>query len=415
MQGKRDDLPLADVRVIEAANYLAGPFAGTILADYGADVIKIEPPDTGEPSRFRTTRKDEGALGGDPFRHWGSDKVSKKTDITFFGINKNKRSLTLNLKEDDGKQVFRDLIRDSDVLIENYRPEAAARLGIVYDDLKKVNPRLIFCSVTGFGSTGPYADKPAYDTVGQAISGLLGVLTDYSNPIPVGASFADHLAAIFASIGVLVALHQRERTGEGQFVDASMLQSLIYFQEEHIGRYFTEGEIPTTKSRVVRAQAHAFVAADQKPFVIHLSSPEKFWEKLAVAIGIAGLMEDPRFNTYMKRRQNYDTLHLVLATEFAKQPRDFWLSRLEEGGVPCAPMNTMKEVFDDPQVKHLDFLHDVEGEMKSRLAAYPVTLSKGKRKTTNPAPRLGQHTAEILESLGYTEEKVADLRRRCVV
>ncbi|MGI0091356.1 MAG: CaiB/BaiF CoA transferase family protein [Nitrososphaerales archaeon] len=393
---KKSSLPLQGLKVLELASFVSGPFCGMILADMGAEVTKVENP-----------------LGGDPFRGWGGEE---KFNPIFLSLNKNKKSITLDLKKKEGLGVFLKLIEHADVLIENFRPSTVSNLGIDYERLASINPRLVYCRITGFGAEGPYAERPAYDTIGQASSGLLSLLTDPSSPTPVGSSLADHLAGIFGAIGVLGALRQRETSGRGQLAETSLLQACVYFLSEHVGKHFYTGEIPTKKSRVVSAQAFAFTAGDKLPFVIHLSSPEKFWNGLVKAVGEDYLRpDDPRFNAPGKRRKNYDELYSLLQSAFATRPREFWLNKLLENDVPSAPLNNLKEVFEDPQVRHLDLLRDVtlENGIRTKLVGSAVTFSDSKDQqgeTVKPAPELGEQTLETLNMLGYSSDEIAKLR-----
>lgn len=255
---------LEGIKVLELANYVSGPFAGVLLSDLGADVIKIEEP-----------------KHGDPFRGWGAAEYSP----TFGSVNRNKKSVTLDLKSKEGLETALRLADQADVLIENFRTGTLERLGLGYDVLAKRNPRLIYCSITGFGRTGPYANRPGYDTVGQAMSGLLGLLTDRSAPQPMGISLSDHLTGMVASYGILGALMARTRTGKGQRVETSLLQATMSLLGENAARYFENGEVPARATRARSAQVFGFVGSDGKPFVVHLSSPPKFWEGLANVVG----------------------------------------------------------------------------------------------------------------------------------
>ena len=389
-------LPLEGVRVLEAANFITGPYAGQLLADLGATVIKIEEP-----------------KGGDPFRSWGKGSYSPH----YCAYNRGKQSLTLNLRSSGGREIFERLIVGADVLIENFRPGVAGRLGIGYERVHGKNPRLIYCSISGMGQTGPYAARPAYDTVGQALSGLLSMLVDLEAPVPVGPAFSDNLTGIFACYGVLGALLAREKTGVGQLVEVSMLAATLSFLVEPATTYFATGESPGQYTRPRLAQAYAFICADGKALAVHLSSPPKFWEGLTQAIGRADLRDDPRFRTREDRVGNYAELRQILAELFKTKPRQYWLDRLEQADVPCAPIHTMREVFDDPQVRHLGlevaFHHEKMGAVRSVGPA--VQLSDMQVADTSAPPTLGEHTDAILRSLGYQPEAIARLRAEQVI
>jgi len=298
------------------------------------------------------------------------------------------------------------LLETADAFIENHRPGVAERLGFGYETVRARNPRLVYCSISGFGSTGPYRDRPGYDTVGQAMSGLLSLLTDLDAPLPMGISLADHLTGLYACYGILGALLARERTGEGQRVETSLLQATVAFLGENAVRYFTSGQVPNRETRVRLAQVYAFRGGDGKPFVVHLSSPQKFWEGLMEAVGRAEWAGDPRFRTRQARQEHYRELSGELAQIFAAAPRSEWLDRLERHGVPCGPLYTLEEVFRDPQVQHLGLGTGVEHPIRGRVgqAAPGVTLEKTPAAIQLPPPMLGEHTEEVLGAL--------DARRR---
>src|SRR5579872_1524730 len=323
---------LTGITVLEFANYVSGPYAGMMLADLGAEVIKIEAPG-----------------GGDPFRGWGAADYS----ATFGSVNRNKKSIILDLKAPEGHAAALGLAKTADVLIENFRPGAMARLGLDFESLKKINPRLVYLSITGFGSTGPYLDHAGYDTVGQAMSGLLSVLTNLDKPEPMGISLSDHLTGMMAAYGVLGALMARERTGRGQRVETSLLAATIAFLGENAARFFETGNRPTRETRARSAQVYAFRDREGRGFVVHLSSPAKFWQGLTVTVGHPEWQQDPRYRTKKDRQQNYQELREALVQIFATREREHWLALLHENDVPSAPIYTLDEVFSDPQVKHL--------------------------------------------------------------
>lgn len=371
---------LDGIRVIEFANYVSGPYAGMLLADYGADVIKIEVPGK-----------------GDPFRGWGRMEYSS----TFGSVNRNKKSVTLDLKSPDGLKAARALMRTADVVIENFRTGTMDRLGLGYDDVSKDNPKLVWCSITGFGTDGPYASRPGYDTVGQAMSGLLSLLTDTDNPKPMGISLSDHLSGMVACNGIMAALIARGTTGRGQRVDTSLLEATISFCGENAARYFENGKVPARATRTHQAQVYAFVAKDKKAFVVHLSSPNKFWEALCRVAGHSEWVQDARFATKETRGKNYVALEALLADIFKTEPRAHWLGKLLEADVPSAPLNTFDDVFSDPQVKHLGMRTDV---MHKRVGMVGLIRNGVRMSETPPtihsaAPELGEHTDEVLAAL----------------
>jgi len=377
---------LDGITVLEFANYVSGPYAGMMLSDLGAEVIKIESPD-----------------GGDPFRGWGAADYS----ATFGSVNRNKKSVVLDLKSPDGAEAARALAAAADVLIENFRVGTMDRLGLGYDALRAGNPRLIYASITGFGPSGPYAERAGYDTVGQAMSGLLSVLTDLSRPQPMGISLSDHLTGMMAAYGILGALMAREKTGRGQRVDTSLLAATVAFLGENAARFFETGKRPSRATRTHSAQVYAFVDADGKGFVVHLSSPTKFWQGLTRVAGHPEWQEDPRFKAKRDRQQNYDVLHGLLAEIFGTRERDYWLALLGEHDVPSAPIYTLDEVFADPQVKHLGLKREVPHPKLGQvsLVGGGVTLSETPAEIRSVAPDYGQHTDEILARIGRSKPK----------
>jgi crotonobetainyl-CoA:carnitine CoA-transferase CaiB-like acyl-CoA transferase len=384
---------LAGIRVVEAASYVTGPFASQLLADMGAEVVKIE-----EPKR------------GDPFRGWGERNYA----ATFCSLNRNKKSITLDLRIDAGRDIALRLASEADVLIQNFRPGVMEKRGLGYNDIKKLNSKIVYCSISGFGPTGPYRDMPGYDTVGQARSGLLSLLTDPGKPQGMGISFSDHLTGMYACYGVLSALMNRMLSGEGQHVETSLLRASVSFVGENAARYFETGHVPRRKHRTTTAGVFAFEDRDGLPFVLHMSSPDKFWRNMFEVVGKPEWSEDSRFNNRKARIENYDTLVEQLTPIFRGGRREDWLRRLTEMDVPAAPINTLDEVFADPQVQTYGFPVEVEhpkmGKMK--LLGNAVDMSRTPPSIDRPPPMLGEHTEEILTGLGFDRAAISDLRAK---
>lgn len=389
---------LEGIKILDLTSYIAGPFATMLLGDLGAEIIKVEAP--GE---------------GDPFRTW--DKEPRLYSPIFCSFNRNKKSLTLNLRSPEGKEVFLRLARDADVIVENFRPGVVDRLGIGYETVREINPKIIYCSISAFGQSGPYRDRPGYDTLGQALSGLLSILTDLESPRGPGAPFSDHLGGIYGCYGILAALLARERTGEGQKVETSLLEATMSFIGYSITQSLFTGEVPRMGSRLHQAQVYAFVAGDGLPFVIHLSHPPKFWEGVTEVASRPDLREDPRFKERHARIKNYDALEAILKEIFRAQPREHWLKSLLEHDVPCAPIRALDEVFEDPQVRHLDRLMAVKD---SALGTFQLVKNGANLRGTPidlvlQPPKLGEHGEEVLKRAGYTSKEITDLRTKGII
>ncbi len=382
---------------IEASGHVAGPYAGSLLGDLGCEVIKVELPGEGDTHRGRNPK----------YEGYGP---------SFRALNRNKKGITLNLKEQEGKQILLRLLEKADILIENFRPETSKRLGLNYEELCKLNPRLIHCSISGYGQSGPYRDKPGFDTIGQALSGMLSLVTDLDKPKVAGFSITDHSAGVFAAHGIMAALLARTKTGRGQFVDVSLLQVSLAFIESHVADYLNGGEA-VSRENFPRGRIYCFIAGDQRPLVVHLSGHQESWEGLVKATGRTDLIGDPRFATRRGRTRRHYEIVDILEEEFRKKPRTYWLDALDANRVPNAPINTIQEVFQDPQIKHMGIPKEMHHPKmgSSKLIGSPVNLSDTPPQFIRPAPLLGEHTDEILKRLGYDREAIGDLRARGVI
>ncbi len=388
---------LSNIRVLDLSRVLSGPWAGQMLGDFGADVIKVERPGSGDDLRDQGSRL--------------KDLAGKETGerSTFLSTNRAKRSITIDLTKPEGQALVRQLAAQCDVLIENFKTGDLKRYGLDYASLREVNPRLVYCSITGFGASGPDADRPGYDTLGQATSGLLSQLTDLDHPEPMGISLADHLAGLFAAYGVLGALMAREQTGLGQRVDTSLLQASIGVVAENLTRYLASGEVLTRESRVRTAQVFAFTDRDGAPFVIHLSSPDKFWLALLDAVGRSDLAGDPRFATRAARQANREAVQALLDGIFAQGTRDEWLARLQAHDVPCGPLSTLDEVAAAPQVQHLGMVQEVVHPAAGPLRIVKAGVSLGATPLRlGAAPLLDEHREAILGELNLPPDYLAD-------
>jgi|SRR5581483_4529787 len=378
---------LERIRVVELASYVAGPYAAMLLGDLGAEVTKIEPP-----------------AHGDPYRSWETGNYSS----TFYSVNRNKRSIMLDLRSPRGIEIARALIERADVLVENSRVGAMERLGLGYEQVSQRNPRLVYCSITGYGTSGPYASRPGYDTLGQSMSGLLSLLTDASDPQPMGISLSDHLGGLFGCYAILAGLAARERTGRGQRVDTSLLQASVAFSGETLTRYLASGDVPGRATRVRSAQVFAFKDQDGAPFVIHLSSPTKFWLGLLAAVGRPELNADPRFSSRGARQRNREALVEILEAIFGSGRREDWLARMQAEDVPCGPLNSMDEVVADPQVQHLGMVQSVTHPQQGTMRVVKSAVNLADTPTVlQAAPTLDEHRAVILKELGYPPDYIA--------
>ena len=392
--------PLTDLLVLDVTRVLAGPFAGMVLADLGAEVIKIEMPGRGDDAR---------AFG--PF----ADGVSGY----FASVNRGKKSLTLNLKASEGRDIFLELAAKADVVLENYRPGVMKRLGLGYDRLRDRNPRLIYAACSGFGQTGPYAHRPAYDAVIQATGGIMSLTGEEGGPpVRVGVSIADIAAALCTVIGVLAALHQRENTGRGQMVDVAMLDCLVAILENAIARHSITGAVPgrlgTRHPSITPFQA--FDTADGQ--VVLAVGNDRLWREFCTLVGHPELAEDPRFATNHLRTRNHAQLQSLVADIMRAHPTDWWLEQLGAASIPCGSINTIDRVVSDPQVIAREMIQTVVDPVAGlmQMAGVPIKLSDTPGGIAGPAPALGQHTDQVLrQHLGLDEPTIARLRAAGVV
>jgi crotonobetainyl-CoA:carnitine CoA-transferase CaiB-like acyl-CoA transferase len=380
---------LEGVTVIEAAGVITGPFAAMMLADLGADVIKVEPPH------------------GDQFRQWDANQGGLQT--SFICFNRGKRSVALDLKSEEGKEIYQRLVAEADVIIENFRPGTMDRLGLGYESVSRMNPDIIYCHISGQGSEGTVAKSPTYDSIAQALSGLWSQFIEHDEPEAIGPTLADQLTAMYATMAVLGALQARLTMG-GQFVEVNMVASCLAFQGQAIAKYTHEGEVTDRLLRAKLSQAYAFVDSDAQPFTVHLSSPQKFWEGLCKAIGDSGLATNPAFDTKRKRIDRYHELHARLQNVFVTRSREHWIELLAEAGVPVAPILDIGEALARPAVIDSGIVSDIsDGRGLGGLVKSPVRVGGHHLSASRPAPRLAQHSREVLGALGYAEEQIREL------
>ncbi len=395
--------PLSHIKVLDLSRVLAGPWAGQNLADLGAEVIKVERPKVGDDSR----------AFGPP---WVKDKSGKDTrDSAYFtSANRGKKSITVNISNPAGQEIARELARGSDVLIENYKFGDLARYGLGYDDLKALNPRLIYCSVTGFGQTGPYRERPGYDFMIQGMGGMMSVTGEaHGEPMRAGVPVADIITGMYASIAICAALAHRAETGKGQHLDLALLDSQIALLAYQNTNYFATGKPPTRignlHPNIVPYQP--FRTADGE--VIIACGNDNLYRKFCEAAGCPELAGDARFATNGKRVENRAELTRLLQEIFARYPTQEWLERLEAAGVPNGPINNVAQVFKEPQVRargvRVELEHAVAGKLPT--VASPMRFSGTPLEHKLAPPLLGEHTEEILrERLGRSAAQIAALR-----
>jgi len=388
------DAPLAGTTVVEMANVISGPFTGMLLADLGADVVKVELPGK-----------------GDVFRQWAGDADSLSPPFAAF--NRRKRSVTIDVRRPEGAEAYLALTETADVVVENFRPGTLDRLGVGYEAVRAQNPRVVYCAISGVGQTGPGSHRPTYDAIAQAESGLTSQLTDLADPEPVGPPLSDQMTGLYAAQGVLSALLSRQVTGAGQRVDINMLGAALAFQTIAIADNLMTGTVADRTARAKRSQTYAFVAADGRPFAIHLSTPQKFWVGVTDVIGRPELRDDPRFRAKLDRIRHYGELRSELAAAFGERPRAEWLAALQARDVPAGPINTVDEALQDPQVQHLDMVQPFGDGV--RLVESPLLFAASGGAPRRPPPRLGEHTDEVLGSLGLGRDHIDHLRASGVV
>ena len=393
-------LPLAGVKVMDLTQIMAGPYCTMMLADMGADVLKIEKPN-----------------GGDDTRRMGPPFIEGES-AAFLGINRNKRSIVIDLRSDDGREIARRMARASDVLVQNFRPGALERMGLGYEQVREINPAIVYCTISGFGATGPYARRGGFDLVAQGMSGLMSVTGHPGGPpTKVGVPVTDLNAGSFAAIGILTAYINRLRTGRGQHVDTSLLEGGVAYTFWESAIYFATGQSPTPKGSAhqLNAPYQAFRTADGH---INIGAANQAtWERLCAAIGRDELLTDARFAEPRLRMDNLDALVATLQDTFAQRTSDEWLPALDAAGVPAGPIYDIEAVYADPQVQAREMRVETDHPIAGRVSGIgiPVKLSDTPGTVRRPAPTLGQHTNEALRELGYTTAEIATMKTDGVV
>jgi crotonobetainyl-CoA:carnitine CoA-transferase CaiB-like acyl-CoA transferase len=390
---------LDGTRILDLTQMLAGPYGSLLLADMGAEVIKIEEPKTGDRTRTMAPHFFEGE------------------SAYFISINRNKKSLTLNLKSEKAREIFYELVKKADVVFDNFRPGTLERLGCDYETLKKINPKIISCSLSAFGEDGPYRDVPAFDLSIQAMGGAMSITGEPDgNPVRMGIPMGDLAGGMFAALAISSALYSREKTGKGARIDLGLLDSIASLLTYVAQYYVVGGGIPKPIGSAHQSVVPYQAFRTKDIHIVVAVFTEKFWAGFCKVLGLEELVEDERFSTNAVRGKNRNELIPILEKEFLKRTGKEWLEALDKEGVPCAPINTVDKVLDDEQIKVREMAIDVSYDSKKlRMLGNPIKVDGMKREYVR-APFLGEHTGEVLKKLlGYSEDKIRVLKEEGVV
>ncbi len=382
---------LARFTVLDLTRVRAGPTCVRQLADWGANVIKIEaPPGPDEP------------MGGP---REGSD---------FQNLHRNKRSMTLNLKAPEGLAALKRMVNKADVLVENFRPNVKKRLGIDYKTLARINPRLVYASISGFGQDGPYSDRPGFDQIAQGMGGLMSITgLPGQGPVRVGIPVADLSAGLFAALGILVALLERERSGKGQAIETSLLQAQIFMLDFQASRYLVSGEVAQQAGNNHPTTVPTGVFKTRDGLINIATTGGQMWQRFCRTIGAEAMAQKPEYRTAEARSKHRDALNAEIESHLKDRSSAEWIERLNDAGVPCGPIYSIDQVFADPQVRHLGIAQDVAGKHKQalRLVGQPVSLSRTPSRLAARPPKLGEHTDAVLKEFGFKPREIAALHK----
>ena len=380
---------LSDICVLDLSRVRSGPTCVRQLCDWGARIIKIEPPE------------DTSEMGG------------PRNGPDFQNLHRGKESLTLNLKSVEGIKIFQQLVRNADIVIENFRPQVKYKLGLDYDTLYNINPAIILASISGFGQNGPYCDRPGFDQIAQGMSGLMSITGEPgTGPMRVGIPLADLSAGLFAAQGILLALYERMSSGKGQWVQTSLLQSQIFMLDFQAARYAMNGEIPKQAGNNHPTSIPTGVFKTKDGFINIAASGEAIWQKLAIALGHAEWISEPEFSSAQVRSQNRSKLGDKIDECTKTKTTSDWITILNDAGVPCGPIYSINEMFADPQIRHLQISQPVTNSQSTEIPVLtqPVSLSRTPSKLDKAAPFIGEHTDRILNGLGYDQSEINHLR-----
>lgn len=387
---------LGGIRVLDLTRVRSGPTCVRQLADWGADVIKIEMP--------------EGLDQGDPMG-------GPRSGPDFQNLHRNKRAMTLNLKAPEGVALFKRLVARADVVVENFRPDVKDRLGIAYDDLAAVNPKIILASISGFGQDGPYAERPGFDQIAQGMGGLMSITgLPGQGPVRVGIPIADLCAGIFAAQGILLALLERQKSGRGQWVQTSLLQAQVFMLDFQASRWLQAGEVPKQAGNNHPTSIPTGVFRTSDGYMNIAATGNVIWKRLCTAMGAPEWATDPRFADGKSRSANRDALNPLIEAKTLSNTTAYWVETLNEAGVPCGPINTIDQVFADPQVQHLAIAQRVAGS--NRDTAYvgqPIRMSRSDSRIVAHPPSIGEHTDAVLAELGIDAAELARLRQSQII
>ena len=400
MQTSNGKLPLQHIKVIDFSQILAGPFCTMLLADMGADVVKVEKPN-----------------GGDDTRRYGPPFIEGES-AAFLTLNRNKRSIVLDLKSEQGIAIVRRMLEDADVMIHNFRPGVVDRMGLSYDDVSALNPAIVYCTVSGFGTTGPYSSRAGFDLVAQGMSGLMSINGfPGAPPAKVGVPMADLNTGMFCAYGILTAYINRLATGQGQHVDASLIESGIAYTLYESATYFATGEVAGPLGSAHRMIAPYQAFATQDGYINIGAANQNNWERMCRAVGREDLLEDEHFASNPQRMVNIGALTPIMEETFRTKTTSHWVKLLEDAGVPCGPIYNIEQVYADPHVQSRDMSVELEHPKSGaiRNIGVAVKLSDTPGSVRTPAPLLGQHSEDVLAEFGYADTDVAAFREAGVL